>query len=232
VTKRIAFVYRENGQLFQAAIEYERIESESDDEAVRRDALMVAAELHVEDGNSIRALEVYRRYVNYFPQPVDLNLETRNTIAGILKAADNRHAYLDELRQIVAIEAAAGSERTPRTRYLGAKSALVVAEWGYERFTAVRLETPLEINLHKKRDLMKASIREFGNLLDYEVGEVTAATTFYLAEIYAHFSNALMTSERPMGLSPLEQEDYELAIEEQPIRSRSRPSLSTRAILS
>ena len=36
-----------------------------------------------------------------------------------------------------------------------------------------------------------------------------------MAEIYAHFSKALMASERPKGLSPLELEQYELAIEEQ-----------------
>ena len=44
---------------------------------------------------------------------------------------------------------------------------------------------------------------------------MTAAATYYLAEIYAHFSTALMQSERPEGLDPLELEEYELAIEEQ-----------------
>jgi hypothetical protein len=47
------------------------------------------------------------------------------------------------------------------------------------------------------------------------VGEVTAAATYYLAEIYVDFSQALTNSERPEGLSPLELEQYELAIEEQ-----------------
>jgi hypothetical protein len=51
--------------------------------------------------------------------------------------------------------------------------------------------------------------------MDYELGEFTAAGTFYLAEIYAHFSKALMASERPEGLNLLEREQYELAIEEQ-----------------
>jgi hypothetical protein len=51
--------------------------------------------------------------------------------------------------------------------------------------------------------------------MDYELGEFTAAATFYLAEIYGHFSKALMGSERPQGLTPLELEQYELAIEEQ-----------------
>jgi hypothetical protein len=62
---------------------------------------------------------------------------------------------------------------------------------------------------------MKQVIKEFNRLIDYELGEITAAATFYLAETYAHFSHALMTSERPKGLSALELEEYELAIEEQ-----------------
>jgi len=74
---------------------------------------------------------------------------------------------------------------------------------------------PFEVNLRRKRDLMKEATQEFSRLVDYEFGEITAAATFYLAEIYAHFSNALMTSERPEGLNPSEREAYELAIEEQ-----------------
>jgi len=62
---------------------------------------------------------------------------------------------------------------------------------------------------------MKTATQAFSKLVDYEIGEVTAAATFYLAEIYAHFSKALMSSERPEKLSPLELEQYELAIEEQ-----------------
>ena len=90
-----------------------------------------------------------------------------------------------------------------------------LAESNYEQFVAVRLVKPFEVNLRKKRDLMKAVTKEFNTLIDYEIGEITAASTFYLAEIYAHFSKALMTSERPEGLSPIELEEYELAIEEQ-----------------
>ena len=215
VTKKIAYVYRENGQLSLAASEYERIETESNDDEIRREALLVAAELHEKDGNSLGTLEVYRRYVGYFPQPVELNLETRNKIADILKAQNDRMSYLKELEAIVAIDASAGADRTPRTRYLAAKAALVLAETHYEQFVAVRLVKPFEVNLRKKRDLMKAVTTEFNKLIGYEIGEITAASTFYLAEIYAHFYKALMTSERPDGLSPLELEEYELAIEEQ-----------------
>ena len=215
VTKKIAHVYRENNQLSLAANEYERIERESRDDEIRRDALLVAAELHAKDGNSVRALEVYRRYVGYFPQPVELNLETRNSIAEILKAQNDRTSYLDELEKIVAIDASAGSARTPRTRYLAAQAALVLAEKEFDAFAAVGLVQPFEVNLRKKRELMKTATQKFNQLVDYEIGDITAAATFYLAEIYAHFSKALTASERPEGLSPVELEQYELAIEEQ-----------------
>jgi tetratricopeptide (TPR) repeat protein len=215
VTRKIAYVYREDGRLALAAGEYERIERESEDDGIRRDALLVAAELYEQDGDSTSALEVYQRYVDYFAQPVELNLETRNKITVILKAQNDLKSYLDELKKIVKIDASAGKDRTPRTRYLAANAALVLAEKKFDTFTAVKLDNPMEANLKKKRELMKESEQEFNRLIDYEIGEITAAATFYLAEIYAHFSEALMSSERPQGLSPLEQEQYELAIEDQ-----------------
>ncbi len=215
VTKKIAYVYREDGKLTLAAEEFEQIERESDDDQVRREALLTAAELHEQASGPARTLEVYQRYVDYFSKPVEVNLETRNKIAAILKKQQQRKMYLDELRRMVAIDAAAGAERTDRTRLLAAKAALVLAERNYEKFLTIELVKPFKTNLRRKQKRMKAVTKEFNRLLDYEVGEVTAAATFYLAEIYAHFSKALIESERPDGLSPLELEEYELAIEEQ-----------------
>ncbi|HKJ05168.1 MAG TPA: tetratricopeptide repeat protein, partial [Geopsychrobacteraceae bacterium] len=209
VTKKIAFVYRENGQYAQAADEFERIEAESDNAEVRRESLLIAAELHEKSNNIERTLVVYRRYVDYFPRPVEDNLEARSKIAEILKQ-QNHDAYLRELKQIVMIDANAGDERTERTLSLAASAALVLAEVSYESFEVVKLVKPFEVNLRKKQVRMKKALQNFGKLLDYELGETTAAATYYMAEIYGHFSRSLMTSERPDGLSPLELEEYEL----------------------
>jgi len=214
-TKKIAYVYREDGQLSLAADEYERIERESKDDELRREALLIAAELHKKVGNQARALAVYRRYVDYFPQPLEFNLETRGKIAEILNEKDDQNGYLNELRQIVALDAAAGPARSDRTRYFGGKAALVLTKPKFTGFAEVRLVKPFDVNLRRKRELMKTATQEFSKLLEYEVGEVTAAATFYLAEIYAHFSKALLESERPEDLGPMEMEQYELAIEEQ-----------------
>ncbi|MFU8856204.1 MAG: tetratricopeptide repeat protein [Deferrisomatales bacterium] len=215
VTKRLAFVYREDGQLALSAGEHERIEAETDDVQIRQETLLIAAELYEQAERPDRALQVYQRYVDHFPQPVQPHLETRNRIADLLKAADDREGYLRELRTIVAVEADAGTEQTARTRYLAAKAALVLAELSYARLVAIELVLPIERTLPRKQEAMRAATGDFTGLLAYEIGEVTAAATFYLAEIFAHFSQALLESERPTELSPLELEEYELAIEEQ-----------------
>ena len=62
---------------------------------------------------------------------------------------------------------------------------------------------------------MDVAMAAFEALVDYEVAEVTAAATFYLAEIYFDFSVALLESERPDGLSEAEKVDYEMVIEEE-----------------
>ena len=198
MTKKIAYVYKESGKLSLAAKEYERIETESSDDAIRRDALQVAADLYTQADKPLDALEVYRRYVGYFPQPMELNVETRNKIADILKAQNDRSAYLLELRNIVAVDASAGDARTPRTRFLAGNAALVLAQTSYEEFAGIKLVRPLKASLRKKQELMKKAIKEFNHLVDYELGEITAAATYYLAEIYANFSKSLMTSERPV----------------------------------
>ena len=53
-TKQIAYVYRQNGQLSQAAGEYERVASESSDPNLRGEALLVAGDLYEQSG-SMRA---------------------------------------------------------------------------------------------------------------------------------------------------------------------------------
>ena len=215
VTKKLAYAYREDGQLSLAADEYERIEKESTDNDVRREALLTAAELREKVGNQALMLAVYRRYTDQFPRPVEPNVDMRDKIADVLKKQNDGDGYLAELKQIVAIDAGAGSERTQRTRYVAAKAALVLARPAFERFAEVKLVEPFEANLIKKKELMKSATQQFNNLVDYEVGDVTAAAAFYLAEIYANFSRDLKESERPAKLTALEREEYDLAIEEQ-----------------
>ncbi len=214
VTKQLAFVYRQAGEIVQSAQEYERVADDAEDPELRRESILLAGELY-SDAEDSRALTVYQRYVDEFPHPVDLALETHNKIAQIYLDAGDDPLYRDRLQQIVDIDAAAGEERTPRTRYLAATSSLVLAEPLYEHFEALELTLPFEASLEEKQGRMDAALAAFERLVDYEVAEVTAAATFYMAEIYGHFGVALLDSERPTDLDPVETADYELAIEEE-----------------
>lgn len=215
VTKKIAYVYKEAGKWVMAAVEYERIETETQDVAVRREALQLAADLYVDAKETDKAMQVYQRYVSYFPKPLEPALETRNKIANVLKSRNDTNAYMEQLQLIVAADAHAGSERTDRTRYLGATASLALTEPLFDQFAQIKLVKPFDKNLKKKKLAMKAAKDGFEKLLSYEVGDVTAAATFYIAEMYYNFNRSLVESERPDGMSALEKEQYELALEDQ-----------------
>lgn len=215
VTRKLAVVYKEKGDFLKSAAEFERIEKETDDEELRRESLNQAAELYEKAKDQDRALAVYLRFVSYFPKPVEPAVETRHKIAEIYKAKDDHKNYFKQLEAIVKADRQAGKQRTDRTRFLAAKAGLVLVESEYQRFIALKLTMPFKKNLRKKKNMMKQLIRRFTNLVDYEVGEVTAAATYYIAEVYYNFSRSLMQSERPKKLSPLELEQYNLVLEEQ-----------------
>jgi outer membrane protein assembly factor BamD (BamD/ComL family) len=214
-TKQMAFVYREQGNLSRAAGEYERVAAEADDPELRRQALLAAGELYENSKVMDRALAVYLGYVSRFPKPIETAVETRFKIAEMYQEARDQAGYHDQLRQIVEADAAAGGERTARIRYLAARSALVLSESLYQRFDEVELLQPFEQSLQEKQRRMQAALAAFGGLVDYEVGEVTAAATFYMAEVYSDFSQALLGSERPRDLDAAEMRDYETALEEE-----------------
>jgi tetratricopeptide (TPR) repeat protein len=214
-TRSIALAYRESGDLSRSAGEYDRIATESDDPALRSEALLVAGDLYEQSEAPDRALDVYTRYVTEFPRPVETAVETRFKMAEIHKAAHEDSLYHAELAEIVRMDAQAGSERTGRTRTLAARSALVLAEQLYEEFVAVRLVLPFEESLQEKKRRMDVVIEAMGNLVTYEIADVTAAATFYIAETYFDFSHALMDSERPTDLSAAELAEYELVLEEE-----------------
>jgi hypothetical protein len=177
--------------------------------------LSLAAGLYEQAGQTERAVRVYRRYVEQFPRPLELALEARYKLARLYKSANDNKSYLSELRQIVDSDARAGGERTDRTRYLAAVSALALTEPLYERFVEIKLVKPFEKNLARKKAAMKEATDAFGKLAGYQAGEATAAAAFYIAEIYYQFGKALTESDRPDNLSAAEREQYELALEEQ-----------------
>src|SRR6185369_8971145 len=212
--KQIAYAYRQSGQLSRAAGEYDRISSVSDDPALRSEALLVAGDLYEQSNARERALAAYIRYVDEFPRPVETALETRFKIAEMYKAAHNESPYRHELEEIVRIDAVAGADRTGRTRKLAARSSLVLAEQLYGNFVTVKLRQPFEASLQDKQQRMDATIEAMNRLVEYEIADVTAAATYYMAETYFNFSRSLVESERPADLKAADLEAFAMELDE------------------
>ena len=213
-TRLIARAYRESGDLSHAAGEYERLASESTDETLRRESLLAAGDLYQQSNANDKALNAYGHYVSEFPRPVEAAVEVHFKMAEIHKGTHDDTLYQKELAEIVRIDGAAGPERTGRTRTLAARSALVLAEQLYQACVAVKLRQPFEASLKEKQERMDATIKAMGGLVDYEIADVTAAATFYMAETYFDFSRALKESERPADLKAADLEKFEADLDE------------------
>ncbi|MDP6981025.1 MAG: tetratricopeptide repeat protein [Myxococcota bacterium] len=214
-TKQIASVYRSAGDPGKAASEYERVAEEAEGAEERREALLIAGELYEEADRTRSAVAVYERYVKAFPEPLETSIEMRFKVASLYGELGDVSRRDDELREIVALEKKSGNTTQGPVRYFAAKSALALAAQDYERFAAIQLDQPFEINLAKKKKRMDEALKVFGTLIDYEVGEATAGATFYIAQVYFEFSRALLESERPASLSGSELVDYEMVLEEE-----------------
>lgn len=213
-TKQIASAFQQAGDLGGAAGEYERVANEATDPRLRAEALLLAGKLHEDAKDLDRALAVYTRYVGEFPKPVADAVETRQRMADIHRTRGDDARYRAELQNVVQLDARAGSERTSRTRTLAGRAALVLTEPLYARFAAIELKLPFEKSMAAKQKAMAEAIKGFNTLVPYEVGDVTAAATFYMAEVYANFSRSLNESQRPGNLKGNELQDYNDQLDE------------------
>jgi tetratricopeptide (TPR) repeat protein len=222
-TKQLARVYREDGQLARSAAEHERIALESDDIELSREALLTAGDLYYEAKAIVDAVRVYEQYVQDYPRPIDYAVETQQRLASIFKEQFEYERYFGALAAMVRFDSEAGVDRTDRSRFLAAGAALILAEQQFEQYASIKLVQPFEASLAQKQARMDGNLATLEKLVDYEVAEVTSAATYYIAETYREFSNALMQSERPGDLSVAEADDYELVIEEEawPFEERS-----------
>ena len=215
VTKQLALVYEKAGELSRSADEFLRIADEASQPELRSESLLQAGNLYRQAHERDAALAAYSAYVADFPEPLEANIETRNTIAELLLERNDTERYHQALQEIVGLDAQAGAQRTDRTRYLAANGALVLAEIRFEYFAEHRLTLPFDKSLAEKQRRMDVVMQAMEALPAYQVGHVTAAATYYIAETYLNFSNAMLNSERPQGLSGAELAEYDLVIEEE-----------------
>jgi TolA-binding protein len=215
VTANLAVAYVEVGNSALAAGEFERIADGDGEPEVKREALWRAAELYSGSGQTAAAASAYGRFVERYPRPVAEAVEARQKLVEIAGTSGNQAERTRWLRDLVTADAAAGAERTDRTRYLAAKAQLELAAPARDAFLGTRLVVPLDRSLAAKQARMQEALTAYRSAADYGVAEVTTAANYEIAELYHALSKDLYASERPPELSQDELEQYDLLLEEQ-----------------
>jgi TolA-binding protein len=212
---KLAVVYLESGQALKAAGEFETLASSKKDTGLSREALWQAAELYEKAGHEKNAASAYERYVREHARPLEPAIEARYRLAEMNRKQGQTAKRQAWSRELVEAEQKGGSERSDRTRYLGAVSAMVMAEPMEESYRSVRLVEPLKKNLKLKKEKMEQALRAYGIAAEYGVAEAATAATFRTAELYNDFGKAMLESQRPKGLNKDELEQYNVLLEEQ-----------------
>ena len=215
VTRNLAVAYLNSGSKLDAAREFSRLGSESDNPTFRREASLQAAELYEEAGARKQAIAAYADYVVRYPDPFQDNVELHQKLVE-LNTEDGNSAGANQWRQkLVNVEATGGAQRSDRTRYLAATATLVLAEPMMASYQRIQLTIPLNESLARKKSGMERALKIYAQAAGYGVQEVSTAATHHTGDIYQSLSSALLDSERPPGLSELELEQYEILLEDE-----------------
>ncbi len=215
VSNKLAAAYLSTGQSAAAAAELTRVAQQDPDPATRREALLSAAELYQKAGDTHNAIARYRDYVQQYPAPFGQAMEARYQITELLKTTGDRTSRRQWLDKIISADAAAGVQRSDRSRFLAAQAQDEIAEGAYQLFISERLTLPLKESLKRKRAALDEALSAYQRSGDYGVQEFSTKATYRIGDIYTNLAQALIKSERPPNLSALELEQYEVLLEEQ-----------------
>ena len=216
IDAKLAVAYAGANQPMQAAQQFETIAAEpAQTPAVRKEALRRSAELYAQAHDTPRAMSALEKLVAQYPAPLEDAEEARQRLADYAAAGGDLTARDRWYREIVKADAEAGTARTPRSHFLGAKAQLALAAEPRDEFRAIRLTLPLTRTLKAKRRAMERALAAYRLAAAYGVAEVTTAATYEMADLYRKLAQDVLASERPRSLHGQELDEYNSLLEDQ-----------------
>ncbi len=221
VPARLVVVYTEQSRWRDAAGEYERLAAKASSSAAL-DAQWHAAQLYDkavakggDGGATVAAIRAYERFAALPGADLPRWVEAQSRLVDAARA-EGRDAHALTLAQaLVRTEATDAAARSPRTRLLASRAALIATQPALEAYRKVALIEPLKKQLATKKARMQDVLDAYARVSDYGAAEAVTAATFHTAELYRDFGRALIGSQRPKKLSKLEREQYDVMLEEQ-----------------
>jgi tetratricopeptide (TPR) repeat protein len=212
---RLASMYEQSGDPVAAAAEMKRIADSDSDTEVRRQSRYRAGELYLAANDPRSATREFERYVRDHAEPAATRIEAMQQLAQIEAAAGNQKARKGWLSQLVQAHERTPSARSPRTTTLAAQARYELALDDRIAFDQVALRAPLAASLKQKSERLQKAVGSFEAVVNYQVQDVATAATFQIADLYKALAAAIVSSQRPSGLSAEELDEYNLLLEEQ-----------------
>lgn len=212
---KLVVIYQNQSKWQLAADELVVMERISTDPDVKRQSLIMGAELYEKSGNRNLAIEQYRRYANEYPRPLAENIEAQHRLTELYAETGARDQRLFWLQKLIETDRTAGDARSDRSRYLAASASSELAQPSFDEFARLPLQLPLKASLQRKRAALEKALKAQEQVIAYGVAEYTTKASFNIGEIYAQLSRDLMDSQRPQELDVLELEQYDMLLEEQ-----------------
>jgi hypothetical protein len=217
IPEKLALAYEKTDDLGSAAVQYQAIavRDQKKNPAAAREALWLAAETYDKIKQPDAAAAIYQQYIADNANPVDLRAEGTYRVYNYHIATGQNSASQNELKSLAAIYDKLADKAPPRIRYFGAMAHFKMSQPLYDTFAALPLKQPLKPNLLAKKKAMQAALTAYNQVAAIGVAEFTTAANYQQAQIYQKLAADLIASEKPKGLSDLEQEQYGILLEEQ-----------------
>lgn len=211
--RKLATAYERGGQHAAAAQVYARIAQRAEETPeLRRDAAWRSASLYDRASAPAAAIAAYESYVRAWPQPLATAQQARRRLADLESQSPGRAQHW--LRAIVDADTASGV-RDDGSRQLAAQASLELGRAQAMEAARVSLRGGEAARLAQRLKLTQSAVATLDRAAAFGYADTTTAAAYELGAMYRELARALLASERPAGLQPLEREQYELLLEEQ-----------------
>ena len=214
IPQLLASIYQQTNQPLKAAVQYERLSQISVDVAVQKESLWTAASLYEKNKNLDKAVILYKRYIQRFPNDFLATMDARKALASIRLKQNKVSANRYWLKEIIKAEQLHAESSNDYTQLLAAKASLVLADDIAKEFHKKSLKVPLEQSMESMKVAMKKALKAYQKSMDYGLAETTSKAVFKMGDLYDQFSKKIMQSQRPKGLTEAEMEEYGFMLED------------------
>ena len=211
-----AGVYREKLSDYDRAIEhYEEYIAKFPNDRLTGALLFTVASLYEKEGRVKAAIRAYQRLLARRPNG-PRTIEATFRLAKLFEKRGDRKGAEEKYRRCVALY---GKPAKPTADAPFAAEALFILHRKiYDRYDRVTLqqvsERRLAAQLDKKSRLLEEVLKGYNRVIDYGALEWIAASFYMIGLAYEDMANELYDAPLPKGLSPEEEEAYQMALEE------------------